>query len=406
MGSVLKRYFTHDHAADAYLGRVLAGLDPSSLDFGLLPPHFAHDTTVSHEQVLQCFPAFRARSGADVGVLRFLLPSLVHHHDRLLALLPPKHRLRYTRFFEDTPLRLALAKHVVTGLDSPFLRASGIPPHLALLRQGATLQASINQLRDNIIGAGATAPGAPALGPAPAPAPAHTHEHEHEHEPPPAPTGFPPTFDLPLVGPLTAWRLLVRGSKAQHLPPYRFLSPSDFPANTKLRKRISDWLFIFRAILAALGDLVDDDMLERLAANDDELELTALFLRAWATFGFDSNEKEKGKGKGRTTRPDQWKLNTAIQKIRQQQRQQRAQTVVQKENEKEKEKEQGDHEEEARALYVAPRKRAAAVQESAQGGTTHKEKEKGKGKGKGKENEMNASASTSSVKVDYSLFFK
>ena len=40
MGKVFDIYFNFGIAGDCYLGRVLAGLDPNSDTFSILPPHF------------------------------------------------------------------------------------------------------------------------------------------------------------------------------------------------------------------------------------------------------------------------------------------------------------------------------------------------------------------------------
>ena len=41
---VENRYFRHEAAGDQYLGRILAGLDPTSGEFAILPPWFAATT--------------------------------------------------------------------------------------------------------------------------------------------------------------------------------------------------------------------------------------------------------------------------------------------------------------------------------------------------------------------------
>jgi len=111
---------------------------------------------------------------------------------------------------------------------------------------------------------------------------------------------FPPDFELPQVGPLTAWRLLLLGDKNRGLPPFRLLNPKDFPGKRNLRKRISDWKFLYNTIVAKVD--VDVDTI----VDDDQI--TAAFLKVWSTFGF-------GATKG-NIRPDQWKLSTVVLKLR------------------------------------------------------------------------------------------
>jgi hypothetical protein len=340
LGDTLGRYFKFESAQDAYLGRILSGLDVNSTQFALLPPHFVPDT-ISDTQILRVFPAFHLRP-QNMGLLRLILPSLVHHHTVLCEQLPEKHPLRLTTVFIDRAFRHALRAKMITGLDSLYMHATGIPPHVSILRQGASMNARLDVIVAAVTGTDpapdADAPIAPKTPVTPASA-KYTN---------PNPGSFPPDFELPLIGPLGAWRLLVRGCKARGLPPYRHLNPSDFPGNTKLRKRISDWLFWFRAINQRLGGL-EVETLERLEDNDDENELGAYFLAAWESF-------DLGKGAKTTLRPDQWKLNTAILKLRQALKAQTPQTEVAAEDKEE--------EEEAavpKQLFVAHRKRTLAA---------------------------------------------
>jgi hypothetical protein len=303
LGDVLSRYFKFETAQDAYLGRILAGLDVNSIQFAVLPPHFAPDT-ITDAQILRVFPSFHLRP-EFLGVLRLILPSLVHHHAALCALLPEKHQLRLTHLFTDRDFRHSLRAKMITGLDSPHMRATGIPPHITVLRQGASMNARL----DVIVAAVTGADPAPDAEAAPTAAPKTPITPASSKFVNPTPGQFPVNFELPLIGPLGAWRLLIRGCKARGLPPYRYLNPSDFPGNMKLRKRISDWKFFFNALNERLGGL-SVDTLERLEDSDDESELGAYFLAAWESFGL-------GKGAKKTLRPDQWKLNTAILKLRQ-----------------------------------------------------------------------------------------
>lgn len=335
LGGVLSRYFQHDASMDAFLGRILAGLDSSSLRFGVLPPHFAHDK-VSDDLLLRCFPAHRERK-SFYGVLRFVLPSLLHHREHLETLLPEKHRLRLSRLFTDHSLRASLEAHVVTGLDSPYLKATGIPPYIAILRQGAAIEATLERLV-------ATAEGTPAV-----PLPTATDIAPTVSVPSVARTGcgFPIDFELPGVGAFTAWRLLLRGLAEEEVPPYRLLRPGEFSDNKKLRKRISDWHYFFNTMSAKLGGL-DEATLARLQENDDETELTSLFARAWETFHFG----EKGKT---TARPDQWTLNTTVSQMRRATAREKTETPLLPEAEN------APQPTSPRQLWTMPRKRTIAA---------------------------------------------
>jgi hypothetical protein len=65
-------------AADAQLGRLAAGLDWSSPDFALLPPHFAHGNGPTVEELRAIFPTYDNYPDSFRPVLPFLVASLVY----------------------------------------------------------------------------------------------------------------------------------------------------------------------------------------------------------------------------------------------------------------------------------------------------------------------------------------
>lgn len=278
LGDVLGRYFKYDGPMDAFLGRILAGLDVNSPAFATLPPRFVN--TVEDTLIVRCFPAFQE---SFLGVLRFVLPSLVHHQSKLAQMLPKRHRLHTSVLFMDSKLRLALS---TTIADSLTIKATGVPPHVTVLRQGASIESKIDRLTTHLL-----APAAPV--PIPVPLVIDTPA-------PPPLVGFPEDFELPLVGPFTAWRLLLLGDKDRGLPPFHLLNPKSFPKQRNLRKRLSEWKYLFNTIVAKL-----DVDVETLVEED---EVAAAFLCVWNSFDFGATKGNK--------RPDQWKLPTVILKLR------------------------------------------------------------------------------------------
>ena len=67
--------------------------------------------------------------------LSVLLASLIYHYDFLIDNLPPKHPLLSTVIFTDLALKTILSERLLSGLTSPRMLATGIPPHVELLRQ-------------------------------------------------------------------------------------------------------------------------------------------------------------------------------------------------------------------------------------------------------------------------------
>ena len=93
MGKVLEVYWKWSKVGDTYLGRCIAGLDPDSDDFDILPPHF----TLGQEHALMdphikeamdlCFgPILLAwgKTCALDGICLLLLASIVYHSEFLL----------------------------------------------------------------------------------------------------------------------------------------------------------------------------------------------------------------------------------------------------------------------------------------------------------------------------------
>ncbi|DBA01821.1 TPA: hypothetical protein N0F65_002937 [Lagenidium giganteum] len=83
-------------------------------------------------------------------LLKLCLDSLVQHSSYLLSVLPLSHGLRATHIFREPMVLQALSNRLVTGA-SQWMRPTGIPPHVALLRnQKATLDA-VNKLSARLL---------------------------------------------------------------------------------------------------------------------------------------------------------------------------------------------------------------------------------------------------------------
>ncbi|CAM9637464.1 unnamed protein product, partial [Phaeothamnion confervicola] len=148
VGPVQDRYIRYEAAGDQYVGRTVCGLPLSTDAFGVLPPYFCKvdgngiPIPGVAERVAQavsdCF-------GADLmprlkPVAEFLLASVVYHREFLSRTLHPSHPV-WGNFLFVTGLAEDLAPHVVLRYDGETteLRASGIPPHVAILKSLRTV---------------------------------------------------------------------------------------------------------------------------------------------------------------------------------------------------------------------------------------------------------------------------
>ncbi|CAN0032252.1 unnamed protein product, partial [Phaeothamnion confervicola] len=135
VGNVQDRYIRYEAAGDQYVGRTVCGLPLSTHDFCVLPPHFAKTdsdgvpipgvTELVAEAVMACFgedllPRLRL-------VAEFLLASVVFHRVYLRHALQTNHPAFGNVLFQQPGMLDRLEEHV--------LRATGVPPHVFIIRQ-------------------------------------------------------------------------------------------------------------------------------------------------------------------------------------------------------------------------------------------------------------------------------
>ena len=128
---------------DHYLGRILAGLDPSSYSFGCLPPHFnridpLEDPDIKRAMDMMFGPLKIAYEGKDYNPTPMLLRGLacvIHHSTSLVQVMVdhPAHEFTTLTLLNDYELMEGLKAFVTTekaeGVSST---ATGIPPHISM----------------------------------------------------------------------------------------------------------------------------------------------------------------------------------------------------------------------------------------------------------------------------------
>jgi len=127
-------YFHPDPASDHYIGRMLAGLDPMTANFAVLPPFFDSDSPLISDAIRECFPGLPQNLN-ELG--EFALASLVWHAQDILDLLSPRHPLRSTTLFRNPSLRESLKPLIQcrVGREGDRISATGIPPHVPLIQK-------------------------------------------------------------------------------------------------------------------------------------------------------------------------------------------------------------------------------------------------------------------------------
>ena len=147
MGKVFDVYFKFGVVEDRYLGRVLAGLDPNDPDFGVFPPHF----TVSagnpfiKEAMELTFGELRAINPGSKGILVTCLACIVYHSNFLYAAIAESsgHSLCSLSLLQNRSLLNEVKKLVTLDGKETGLKATGVPPHVNILKGNATLKKKI-----------------------------------------------------------------------------------------------------------------------------------------------------------------------------------------------------------------------------------------------------------------------
>jgi hypothetical protein len=325
-----ERYFHEAADGDEYCGRVACGLPVLSPDFGLLPPHFPLGE-ITDDDLKKVFPFFAAFETLR-GVLVLTLASVVYHREFLHCILPKNHRLFVAPLFTDPGLMDRFSSKILTGMTSPHMRATGLPPHTLIIQRLTGVKISMDNLppalvtqleavleRNGAAAANLTPQGVysnvreavaqairefgpnfnqKALPPPPIPLPNYTYHMwgGKMHR-------LPAGFKLPDVPVATAFRLWYQGNPVERLPPYRMFEPTDF-SDRNQRKRFSDWKYMMKTIVELLAN---DNLVGDCTHLNMELLNTQFAL---------AMERMPEIIKKKRIRPEEWVLVTAVRETR------------------------------------------------------------------------------------------
>eukprot|EP00644_Phytophthora_capsici_P006645 jgi/Phyca11/118431/e_gw1.36.382.1 len=228
-----------------HVGRTVSGLPPGSHKFAVLPPHFGKRDEFIESGIACVFPGLPSQL-AYVG--EFCLASLVYHAEYLKTNLDPKHPLLETTLFQHPTLITELSAKVCDIDTSDRLQATGVPPHVAILRE---IKSLLNvALEQRAIGAGVvTFDGLDTA------LKRCLDGAGHPNNPMSTPTFFwngkfrrvPPDFELPDCSVAMLWVLWQCGNASKKTPPLRMLDGRDMP-NRNLQKRLSDARYLMRMV--------------------------------------------------------------------------------------------------------------------------------------------------------------
>jgi hypothetical protein len=138
-GTVQDVYFNFAQPGDHYIGRKLAGLDPTSTQFRVLPPHFTCglENPVVSQALDMCFGRIlKAHSNLAYlpGFFLRLLASIVYHEQWLRGILHQNKKHPFGNIFllENTDMLKQLRELVTTDATTNMQRPTGIPTHIDL----------------------------------------------------------------------------------------------------------------------------------------------------------------------------------------------------------------------------------------------------------------------------------
>ena len=146
MGKVLEVYWKWAQVGDTYLGRCVAGLDPDSESFDVLPPHF----TMSRERAMKnkhikeamflCFGPILDSWGEKCAVEGILLPmlaSIIYHSEFLLSKTVGNsgHPFLSIPILQQTELLRTVKELVTTDEGGEMKKATGVPRHVKMMKR-------------------------------------------------------------------------------------------------------------------------------------------------------------------------------------------------------------------------------------------------------------------------------
>ena len=141
----------YERAGDQHVGRIASGLPTEQPDFAILPPMFHTTDQESRERVNAIvklvFPyvsTSQTRAVVEVG-----LASVIYHEQFLREVMPRNHPLFRTTLFLHSGFVQTLRQHVT--IESHGRTATGIPPHVCLLKQMKVLPGEVTQAVTTII---------------------------------------------------------------------------------------------------------------------------------------------------------------------------------------------------------------------------------------------------------------
>ena len=326
-GNVQSRYLKYGARGDAFAGRCVAGLDPDSFRFSILPPHFL--TPISPNISKCAFPCTKELDYLE-QVRQFCLASLVQHKDFIREKLKSTHRLLQSFVFRSdiSDIQGQLSSDLF-NCENHF-RPSGVPRTVRTLYNDQQLAQKMEQLperlstmmeeiieRNGIRSGNITydtmMKGVKELLESHMPNDKGKEKETSERTPVEAVmhywgSGFhrvPEDFKFPQVTVKGLWMLWWEGNVAQKISPYRFLTSDDVAKPE--RRKLSDIRCVAKYLVKKCTE-TRGVTLQEIATYDTQTLCDAFHEIADSMPRCD---------KKRTVRWSEWQYTTALREMRQ-----------------------------------------------------------------------------------------
>ena len=137
MGKIIDIYFKFGEVRDAYLERVLVGLDSTTEEIAMLLPYFIQgmENETIRSALHLTFSTVCNRYSNDISLLLLLIGSIIYHSDFLKGIISknPGHVLGNMCILNNTDL-LDKQKHLITVKLSDRMTPTGVPSHIHQLK--------------------------------------------------------------------------------------------------------------------------------------------------------------------------------------------------------------------------------------------------------------------------------
>lgn len=319
---VKDRYLHYNYAADAYCGRILAGLDQNSTKFATLPAHTL--TPLDFILTQNSFPSTEQLPTLE-PVRQFMVACLLHGSQAITTLLPGHHPVFQSYCFRNIAF-LKETVAVVSGLSSPALSATGLPPHVLSWLNHLRIEDLVQQLPQkvfdgigNVLQANGVAAGnitkelLESIM-------RNLLESDRQARSQPFPQAstdrsprmflwasdgrfhrLPEDYNFPDLTVPQAFLIWFEGNPSNELVPFRHLEMFDIPP--PWRKRFSDLRCIIRLLLEQVPESQRHDLNQMSTQR-----LTSTCLQAISAL--------PKKAKKKSTRTSQWMITTALREVR------------------------------------------------------------------------------------------